>query len=709
MTFVFDLGHDHHLPPAELLALVGGKAANLGVMAAQLHLPVPPGFVVSTEACRLFLARGWPEGLDAELREHMRRTEQLSGRRFGAAENPLLVSVRSGAPVSMPGMMDTVLNVGLNDETTGGLAKATGSLRFARDCRRRFVSMFAAITGSAPPDDPWEQLRTAVGAVFGSWNSERAQRYRTLERLPGHLGTAATVQAMVFGNRGPDSATGVLFTRNPATGDRSMFGDVLFDAQGEDVVAGRRQTLPVAVLEERMPEVATSLRRHAEVLERYFTDMCDIEFTIERGRLWLLQVRVGKRSPRAALRLAVEMAEDPDFPLSREDAVRRVGRYLLNPPRVALGRADGLERIAKGLPASPGMAVGGVATSPAAVHAAPAGRPLILVRAETSPEDVPAMAKVAGVLTSLGGLASHAAVIARGWGVPAVVGTAEIEVDDGGFTVGGRRYADGETISIDGSTGEVFLGSAAIAPAVIPEAAVLVGWSHELGIELREADDVPASVRPPDPTPQRPVSGDDVIRCLSIKGSSSAGVLAASLLSTAEAAARAVGELAEAGTVTAPSGIAQLTQAGAARAAELIESDRRQWGGAQALAALDAFLPLDERVKATVTAWQVRQIAGQQVLNDHLDAGYDAEVLAGLQTVHGEVSAWFSSLGGAAGWLRRYLARLDRAVAAAVAGDHRFLSSPLVDSYHGVWFELHEDLIRLAGRTRAEEAASGRA
>jgi pyruvate,orthophosphate dikinase len=232
MTFVFDLGHDHHLARGELLALVGGKAANLGAMTSQLHLPVPPGFVISTEACRFFLAGGWPEGLDAELRVHMRRTEELSGRRFGDADNPLLVSVRSGAPVSMPGMMDTILNVGLNDETTGGLADVTGSLRFARDCRERFASMFGAIVGSEPPGDPWEQLRAAIEAVFGSWHSERARGYRAVERLSDDLGTAATVQAMVFGNRGPDSATGVLFTRNPATGERSVFGDVLFDAQG---------------------------------------------------------------------------------------------------------------------------------------------------------------------------------------------------------------------------------------------------------------------------------------------------------------------------------------------------------------------------------------------------------------------------------------------------------------------------------------------
>jgi pyruvate,orthophosphate dikinase len=255
MRLVFGLDHDHDLPPEELPMLVGGKAANLAVMASE-RLPVPPGFVISTEACRAYLSAGWPEGLDAELRAHMRRTEQLAARRFGGAADPLLVSVRSGAPVSMPGMMDTILNLGLNEETSAGLARATGSAALAQDCAARFRLMFEAVAGREPPSDAWEQLRAAIEAVFRSWNSERAKAYRKVEGISGELGTAVTVQAMVFGNSGPDSATGVLFTRNPATGERELFGDVLFDAQGEDVVSGARPTLPVAVLHERMPDVA---------------------------------------------------------------------------------------------------------------------------------------------------------------------------------------------------------------------------------------------------------------------------------------------------------------------------------------------------------------------------------------------------------------------------------------------------------------------
>ncbi len=270
----------------------------------------------------------------------MRHLEEQTARQFGGAADPLLVSVRSGAPESMPGMMDTVLNLGLNEETSAGLARATDSAAFARDCRDRFWAMFEALIGRRPPHDVWDQLRAAIEAVFRSWNSERASAYRQIESISDELGSAVTIQAMVFGNIDPDSATGVLFTRDPATGERAPFGDVLFEAQGEDVVSGTRTTFPVAVLDERMPAVATSLWQYGDLLERHFADMCDIEFTIEQGHLWLLQARVGKRGPQAALRMAIEMAEDPAFPLSREQAVRRVASLLASPPRMTAGRPD---------------------------------------------------------------------------------------------------------------------------------------------------------------------------------------------------------------------------------------------------------------------------------------------------------------------------------------------------------------------------------
>jgi pyruvate,orthophosphate dikinase len=374
---VYPLDHDHGLPLADVKALVGGKAANLGAMLGpELRLPVPPGFAITTATCREFLASGWPDGVDEEIRAAMAAVEATVGRRFGDPRDPLLVSVRSGAPVSMPGMMDTILDLGLNDATAAGLARAGGGDDFAASCRERFEASFRAIVGVEDvPTDPWHQLRLAIEAVFRSWNSERARAYRRREAIPDDLGTAVTVQAMVFGNLGADSATGVLFTRNPATGAPEPYGDILFDAQGEDVVAGSHRTEPIAVLDERLPEVGSALRAAADRLERQYADLCDIEFTIERGRLWLLQVRVGKRSPQAALRIALDMAEDPAFPLTRREAVERVAAVLADPPTTVTGTGDRPAPLASGLAASPGIASGEIATTPeAAVEAAEAGR-----------------------------------------------------------------------------------------------------------------------------------------------------------------------------------------------------------------------------------------------------------------------------------------------------------------------------------------------
>src|SRR4051812_32609264 len=500
--------YDFDAPPdgsrEELTQLLGGKGSGLVVMAHELGLPVPPGFVVTTEACRYYLEGAWPEGLDEELRQHMDQLGDHVGRRFGDAADPLLVSVRSGAPVSMPGMMDTILNLGLTEQTAAGLGATTGDERFAADCLARFTSMFTGIVGTDKvPADPEEQLRAAIEAVFRSWNSERAQAYRAVEGIPDDIGTAVTVQAMVFGNRGEGSGTGVLFTRNPSTGEHVLFGDLMFGAQGEDVVAGTHHTEPIAVLQERAPAVAADLHRYADVLERNYADMCDIEFTIEQGTLWMLQVRTGKRSPQAALRIALEMAEDPDFPLTRADAVRRVLPQLADPPTTWVGRPGDLSAVTTGLAASPGLATGEIVTSPAeATRLAGEGRAVILVRSETSPEDVPAMAKAAGVLTCRGGLASHAAVVARGWGIPAVVGAAEVALDGDGLVVGGVRYGAGETLTIDGSTGEVFAGTVGGHEEVCPEAATLLSWAQELGIDVPSAVEEGATEAGAAPGPQ---------------------------------------------------------------------------------------------------------------------------------------------------------------------------------------------------------------
>jgi len=717
MTYALALDAVPVAPLAEAKALVGGKAAGLAVMSRELGLPVPPGFVVTTATCREFLAVGWPAGLDDELRERMAATEAVAGRRFGDPIDPLLVSVRSGAPVSMPGMMDTILDLGLNDATERGLAVATGSEGFARSCRERFVASFRSIVGVGDvPDDPWLQLRVAVEAVFRSWNSDRARAYRRVEGIADDVGTAVTVQAMVFGNRGADSATGVLFTRNPATGEPALYGDVMFDAQGEDVVAGTHATEPIAVLDARLPVVAADLRAFATRLEHHYADLCDIEFTIEQGRLWMLQVRVGKRSPQAALRIAVDMAEDPAFPLSRAEAVDRVRALLASPPTIATARSNLLLPLLVGLPASPGVARGAVALWPEAVQeAADAGRATILVRAETSPDDVHGMARAAGILTSRGGLASHAAVVARGWGIPAVVGAAAMEVTDGHVVVGDVVLEAGDVITIDGGSGEVFVGEIPGSAEVVPEARTLLAWADELGIPIGEvwtgtpADAAHGASRAPAPPRAPTATPDRCLRAIAIKGFAPLGGVADAVLTTPDVVQPIIDQLAIDGLVATSAGAYRLTETGTARADALLDAERASWGRAAASAALDAFIGLDQRTKDTVTAWQLRDDADGQVLNDHADAAYDARILDRLAALHADAIAWLSPLETGPPSLAAYGVRLARALERALGGDQRYVASPRVDSYHGIWFELHEDLIRLAGRSREDEVAAGRA
>ena len=722
MTYAIALDALHPETPAEAAALVGGKAANLGVMARDLGLPVPPGFAITTETCRMFLATGWPAGLDDAVRRRMADLEGAVGRRFGDPSDPLLVSVRSGAPVSMPGMMDTILNLGLNEATAGGLAKAAASEDFARDCHARFVRTFREIVGAADvPDDPWRQLRLAIEAVFRSWNSDRARAYRRREGIPDDLGTAVTVQAMVFGNRGPTSATGVLFTRDPATGEPNPYGDILFDAQGEDVVAGTHRTEPIAVLDERMPAVASELREYARRLERHYADLCDIEFTIEEGRLWLLQVRVGKRSPQAALRIAVDMAEDEAFPLTRAAAVERVLPLLADPPVLATAAGHAAVPIAAGLPASPGLASGEIATNPvAAVAAAEAGRKAILVRIDTTPDDVHGMARAAGILTSRGGIASHAAVVARGWGIPAVVGAAGIEVLDGRVVVGERVLTAGEVITIDGTSGEVFVGAIEGTRAVAPEARMLLEWAAELGIRVGEGEaegkaegeadgHVPTDVGSLASSRGRTVTPDECLRIIAIKGFATAQAIADAAGIAPVDVQPIVDALTNDGLVMIASGACRPTAAGAVRGAQVLAAEQSAWGVDRAAAALEAFHDLDLRMKAIVTAWQLREDAEGQLINDHADAAYDRRVLDRLADLHAAAMVWARALDAGGPRLRTYVLRLSRAVERARDGDHRYVASPRVDSYHGIWFELHEDLIQLAGRNRADEVAAGRA
>ncbi len=457
------------IPKEERRILLGGKGASLVEMSSDLGLSVPAGFVITTEAFHRFQDDKSLLFLKDELVQAMSEIEASTGRFFGQIDNPLLVSVRSGAPVSMPGMMDTILNLGLNDQTILGLEKNSNS-RFASECRSRFESMFYEIVIQRNtahlthiPSDVWEQLHLAIEAVFHSWNSPRAKTYREVEKIPEQFGTAVTVQAMVFGNTGKESGTGVLFTRNPSTGSNELFGDFLPNAQGEDVVSGSHQTLGLEEMKKNNSSAFQELSDVAKSLEKVTTDMCDIEFTVEEKKLWILQNRVGKRTPVAAIRIAVEMVEDLTFPLTQEQAINRITPDQLKAALEMDQVSSSSEVVAKGLGASPGVATGTlVFSADDAVEESDKGIDVLLVRPETSPADVHGMAVSQGIITATGGLASHAAVVARGWGIPAVVGISELTIHDNLATFGDVIFEAGETVTLDGTTGEIFYGSAEI-------------------------------------------------------------------------------------------------------------------------------------------------------------------------------------------------------------------------------------------------------
>ncbi len=503
----------------DLKDLLGGKGANLAEM-TNLGLPVPPGFIITTEACRYYLKEGKiPEGLAAEVTTHLRQLESKMGKQLGDHQDPLLVSVRSGAKFSMPGMMETVLNIGLSDESVQGLAKQANNDRFAWDAYRRLIQMFGKTvldiegdafehaieaakrakgtkndldldaddlrvlvdtfkgivrdhSGHDFPQGPREQLDMAVNAVFNSWNADRAVLYRRQERIPADLGTAVNIVAMVFGNLGPDSGTGVAFTRDPGSGQQGVYGDYLQNAQGEDVVAGIRNTVPLQDLEQLDSKSYGELMQIMSTLENHYRDLCDIEFTIERGKLWMLQTRVGKRTAGAAFRIAMQLVEQGLIDM--DEALMRVTGDQLGQLMFPRFDASGdVRQIAKGISASPGAAVGkAVFDSGRAVEQAAAGEDVILVRRETNPDDLHGMIAAQGILTSRGGKTSHAAVVARGMGKTCVCGADELEVD-----LGGRKFTapddvvvkEGDVISIDGTSGAVFLGEVAVMPSPVVE------------------------------------------------------------------------------------------------------------------------------------------------------------------------------------------------------------------------------------------------
>jgi pyruvate,orthophosphate dikinase len=539
--------------------LLGGKGANLDGMAS-IGLPVPPGFTISTEMCTRYYQDGevFPDSLKAEVAEGLAHIESITGKRFGDAADPLLVSVRSGARVSMPGMMDTVLNLGLNDETVQGLAAVSGDERFAWDSYRRFVQMYSDVVlgldhdafeealeimkedngffsdtemeakhwkalvgeykalveeqwGKPFPQDVNDQLWGAISAVFGSWQSERAKVYRRLNDIPSEWGTAVNVQAMVFGNMGDTSATGVAFTRNPSTGENLYYGEFLINAQGEDVVAGIRtpqyltkqareeaNAKPLS-MEEAMPETYAELARVFDILENHYRDMQDIEFTVERGKLWMLQTRSGKRTAKAALRIAVEMANEGL--ISEEEAIARVDPMaldqLLHP---SLDPSATRDVLTKGLPASPGAASGIIVfDADTAERRNEMGDAVILVRIETSPEDIHGMHAAKGILTARGGMTSHAAVVARGMGRPCVSGAGSLSIDNKErvLRIGKRELREGDTITIDGTSGEVMMGEVpTVQPELVGDFGVLMGWADKVRrLKVRTNAETPEDCR----------------------------------------------------------------------------------------------------------------------------------------------------------------------------------------------------------------------
>jgi pyruvate,orthophosphate dikinase len=531
---------------ADMKDVLGGKGANLAEM-TNLGIPVPPGFTISARLCGVYLQQGHlPESLRSEVQAAMARLEQVAGKRFGDAGRPLLVSVRSGAKFSMPGMMDTILNLGLNDASADGLARATGNPRFAYDSYRRLIQMYGDVvfgikhadghdpfdaaltalkqargavgdvdlgaddlrhlvdtykdvvtraTGKPFPQDPWEQLWGAVQAVFKSWQTKRAVDYRRVNRIPDDLGTAVSIVTMVYGNMGEDSATGVAFTRNPSTGERGLFGEFLVNAQGEDVVAGIRDPEPIGDMQRGLPTAYHELERVCGVLERHFRDMQDVEFTVERGKLYLLQTRVGKRTAQAAVRVAVDMVEDGL--IDRREALRRVEpdqiNQLLHP---TLDPDSAIDLLTTGLPASPGAAVGKVVLdADTAERLGQAGEHVILVRRETSPDDFHGMVAAQAILTARGGMTSHAAVVARGMGKCCVAGAKDIHVDEPAraLHVNGRTVREGDWLTLDGSTGRVIAGRVPLVqPTLSDEFGRLMSWADEVRmLRVRTNADTP--------------------------------------------------------------------------------------------------------------------------------------------------------------------------------------------------------------------------
>lgn len=750
---------------------IGGKAWGINRMRA-LGLPVPPAIVTTTRACREYHARGRAvqDALWAQIVEHMKLLEQSTGRRFGAANRPLLVSVRSGGAHSMPGMMDTILNLGINPAVEAALAAEAGDARYAAETHHRFVEQYRKVVlGNRPdpvPTDPWAQLRAAVAAVFDSWHSPRAQAYRRNRGFSDAGCTAVTIQAMVFGNFDERSGTGVLFSRNPITGEAPAWGEWLARAQGEDVVSGRHTPESLDALREQMPQVHAELMRATATLEADARDIQDIEFTVESGRLWLLQSRVAKRSPQAALRAAVSFAEEGL--ISQQEAVRRLGveqaRQL--PSLQLAAQAADRRPLAVGEAACPGVASGMVVIDPEQAEAwARRGEDVILARATTSPNDLHGIIAARGLMTEQGGSTSHAAVVSRELGRPCVVGC-------GSNTV---TALAGQHVTLDGATGRVWAGDLAVEHTdesssvdlrkllewglpLIPIQLLKAGeagadavdldafgedWRAALapgstvrgrvletdeGIRAALAARVRAAVvrhrlpallaclqfAPHDAgarsrqllapvTPAGGISELALLRLVGLKGRASTDVLADSLSLPGDVVAASYAPLGEAGLCAKTDGGLRLTPAGRDRVALLLAEERAHADPAAVVSLYEDFCVFNAELKQIMTAWQVKR---DGTPNDHGDADYDRAVLQRLAGLHDRVGPLLRRLAQLSPRLAAYDARLARAAARVAAGEPGYVAKLIADSYHTVWFELHEDLMSLAGLARGTDRLS---
>jgi pyruvate, orthophosphate dikinase len=740
---VYDLDHIHDCSASELRQRLGGKGAGLVEMRQKLGLPVPHAFVLSTALCRQYLASGWPDGLDDAIDRKLEGLERATSQFFGDRERPLLVSVRSGAPVSMPGMMDTILNLGANGVTIAGLAARTGDERFARDTWARFCRMYAATVlgisrddlgdnlprdaslaalnadiervrnicareGTPIPDDPRAQLRGAIEAVFRSSRSERARVYCAREGLGEDMPTAVLVQVMAFGNLGASSGTGVAFSRNPSNGTGETYGDFLANAQGEDVVAGIRASRPLAAMRETLPEAHDELGDVLRRVERHFRDLCDIEFTVQEGRLQILQVRTGKRSAIAAGRIAIDLANEGL--ISREEAVRRIAPDQVRQLKAQVRVRDGATAIASGVAASPGVVSGVICLEPDQVaDIAASGHNVILVRPTTSPEDVHGMAHAVGIVTATGGMVSHAALVARGWGIAAVCGVEALQLEPA-LSIAGKRLGVGAMLTIDGTAGKIYLGDCVEAGRGEPvELQTLRRWAAEVGLALGSEEDAAAGAgtNPAEDGGLCDVDHLAAIRALALLGFATAERVAIALAASPDAVDKVLKSLPPAWIGKAPRGL-HVTSEGRAWLSGQLKAERDSVDRGAAERLYQDFMALDKSFKQLVTDWQIKLVDGNRIPNDHADAAYDAVIRARVAEFHQATLALLPRALTLLPRLKPFATRLARAASAIAAGDGSMIASPLKDSYHTVWFELHEELIHLAGRDRAvEEARSG--